>query len=265
MMPRLVQRRCLTQAVLGAVALSLAERSSSANEPVMIYAAATLKKALDAVIETTSASLHVQVTPVYGPSPALVQQLQNGAPGDIFFSADSDWMDEAVAHGIVQPSGRVDLISSTLVLIAPASQAENVPITPSLPLAALLGNGRLAMCDPMMMPAGRYGRSALQKLGVWNSVKDQVANAPDVLTALAYVSRREAAFGIVFDTDARLDRDVTVVGIFPSDSHPPIVYPIAPVARSRNPDTTRVFEFITSDAARTIFGSFGYAVLDRPR
>jgi molybdate transport system substrate-binding protein len=128
-----------------------------------------------------------------------------------------------------------------------------VEVAPGFPLAALLGNGRLAMCDPMMMPAGRYGRSALQRFGVWDSVKDHVANAADVLTALAYVSRHEAAFGIVFD-NARLDRDVRVVGIFPSESHPPIVYPLAPVARSRNPD-----------AARSIFKSYGYAVLGAPR
>jgi molybdate transport system substrate-binding protein len=162
-------------------------------------------------------------------------------------------------------SDRVDLLSSTLVLIAPASQVGTVEVAPGFPLAALLGNGRLAMCDPMMMPAGRYGRSALQRFGVWDSVKDHVANAADVLTALAYVSRHEAAFGIVFNTDARLDRDVRVVGIFPSESHTPIVYPLAPVARSRNPDATRVFEFVTPDAARSIFKSYGYAVLGAPR
>jgi molybdate transport system substrate-binding protein len=209
------------------------------------------------------------VQPVYGPSPALVQQPQNGAPGDIFFSADSDWMDEAVVRGVVQPSGRVDLLSSTLVLIAPATQGEPVTIGPDFPLAALLGSGRLAVCDVMMMPAGmmragRYGRAALQTLGVWERVKDRVANAADVLAALAYVSRREAALGIVFNTDARLDQGVRVVGTFPPDSHPPIVYPLATVARSRNSDATRVFGFVTSAAARSIFASYGYSVLNRP-
>jgi molybdate transport system substrate-binding protein len=116
----------------------------------------------------------------------------------------------------------------------------------------------------MMMPAGRYGRAALQKLGVWPSVRDQVANAADVLTALTYVSRNEAALGIVFDTDARLDPGVTVVGRFPPDTHPPIVYPIAGVTRSTNPETPRVLAFLRSPAARTIFAAHGYTVLDVP-
>src|SRR5262249_10647268 len=129
--------------------------------------------------------------------------------------ADADWMNEAVAQGMVDPVTRVDLLSSTLVLIAPAAYSETITIEPGFPLAALLGGGRLAMCDPMMMPAGRYGRTALQKLGVWDSVRDHVADAADVQTALAYVSRREAPFGIVFDTDARLDPRVRVIGVPP--------------------------------------------------
>jgi molybdate transport system substrate-binding protein len=193
-----------------------------------------------------------------------VQQLQNGAPGDIFFSADADWMNEVLARGIVQPSSRVDLLSSRLVLIAPASQNEIVAIAPGFPLAALLGAGRLAMCDPMMMPAGRYGRSALQKLAVWESVKDHVANAADVQAALAYVSRHEAPLGIVFDTDARLDPGVRVVGTFPPESHSPIVYPLAIVERSKNPDTAQVFSFLTSDAAKSIFAAHGYTLPAEP-
>jgi molybdate transport system substrate-binding protein len=228
-------------------------------------AAATLRSALDAVVEAARTSLHVTVTLVYGPTPSLVQQLQNGAAGDIFFSADSDWMNEAVARRIVNASTRVDLLSSALVLIAPAAHSESVAIEPSFPLARLLDGRRLAMCDPMIMPAGRYGRAALQKLGVWNSVQDRIANAADVQTALAYVSRHEAPLGIVFDTDARLDPGVRVIATFPSDSHPPIVYPIAITARSSNPDTGRVFDFLTSNAGRSIFSSYGYTVLSKAR
>jgi molybdate transport system substrate-binding protein len=235
-----------------------------ANEPVMVYAAATLRNALDAVAEDARASLHVPVTLVYGPTPSLVQQLQNGAEGDIFFSADADWMNEAAARGIVDASTRVDLLSSILVLIAPAAHSERITIQAGFPLAALLGDGRLAMCDPMMMPAGRYGRTALQKLGVWNSVKDHVANAADVQAALACVSRREVPLGIVFDTDAKLNPGVEVIGTFPPDSHLPIVYPIATVARSHNPNRDQVFGYITSDSATPVYASFGYAVLAKP-
>jgi molybdate transport system substrate-binding protein len=190
-----------------------------------------------------------------------VKQLENGAPGDIFFSADSDWMDEAVKAKIVDPKTRVDLLSSKLVLIAPAKQAKPVTIAPGFPLATMLGDGRLAVCDPMMMPAGRYGRAALQKLGVWDSVKDKIANAEDIRAALAYVSRGEAPLGVVFDTDARLDKGVAIIGTFPAETHPPIVYPIADVARSQNPDTARLTAFLTSAAAKPIFERYGYTFL----
>jgi molybdate transport system substrate-binding protein len=229
----------------------------------MVFAAATLKDALDSALTAAQTALHVTAQAVYGPVPSLVKQLENGAPGDIFFSADTDWMDEAVTQKIVDPASRVDLLSSKLVLIAPATQAQSVAIMPGFPLAAMLGDGRLAMCDPMMMPAGRYGRAALQKLGVWDSVKDRVANAADIRTALSYLARGEAPLGIVFDTDAKLEPGVAVIGTFPADTHPPIVYPIATVAQRRNPSTARVFGFFTSSAAKPIFEKYGYVFLPR--
>jgi molybdate transport system substrate-binding protein len=259
-------RRVLLSAVLGApLGIAVASRAArAADKPVMIFAAATLKPALDPAAHAASKALHVPITTVYGPTPALVKDLENGAPADIFFSADADWMDDAIAHKLVDPATRVDLLSSTLVLIAPAAEAAPVTIAPGFPLATMLGGGRLAMCDPMMMPAGRYGRAALEKLGVWPSVRDHVANAADVLTAVTYVSRHEAAFGIVFDTDARLAPGVTVVGTFPPDTHPPIVYPIAAVLRSINPAAPRVLAFLRSAAAHAIFAAHGFTVLLAP-
>jgi molybdate transport system substrate-binding protein len=254
------QRRMFL-AVFAVAAMLAAPTRSFAAEPVTIFAAVTLKEALDATTAAAEAALHVSTKIVYGPSPGLVKQLENQAPGDIFFSADADWMNEAVTRKIVDPATRVDLLSSKLVLIAPAGQAAATPIAAGFPLAKMLGDGRLAMCDPMMMPAGRYGRAALQKLGLWDGVKDHVVSAEDIRAALAYVSRKEAPLGIVFDTDARLDKDVAIVGVFPADSHPAIVYPIAAVARSRNPDTSRVLGFMASPAARVIFEKYGYAVL----
>ncbi len=254
-------RRVLLQAALGALALPVLAAPARAAEPVRVYAAATLKDALDAALTAAQSALHLPAKAVYGPSPALVKQLENGAPGDIFFSADADWMNEAIARKIVDPASRVDLLSSKLVLIAPAAHAVQTTIAPGFPLATMLGDGRLAMCDPMMMPAGRYGRAALQKLGVWDSVKDRVANAANVRAALVYVARREASLGIVFDTDAMLERGVTVVGVFPADSHPAIIYPIAAVAASRNPNTARVLGFLVSPAARPVFEKYGYAAL----
>ena len=252
-----VGRRRLTMFAIGVTVLAAA-RPSRAGQPVMILAAAALKATLNAVVKAAEAALHVQIVTVYGPSPTLVKQLESGSPGDIFFSADQDWMNYAIAHKVVDPSTRVDLLSSKLVLVAPAAHAQQVTIAPGFPLAGLLGGGRLAMCDPMMMPAGRYGRAALQKLGVWDGVKDRVAIAEDVLAALVLVSRQEAALGIVFDTDAQLDRSVVAIGTFPPDSYPPIVYPVAAVAGSRNPNTTLVLDFVTSPAGRSIFKAQGY-------
>ncbi len=230
----------------------------------MILAAATLKGALDPVARAAEAALHVQIVTVYGPSPALVKQLENGAPGDIFFSADADWMNAAIAGKVVDPATRVDLLSSQLVLVGPAGKAMPVTIAPGFPLADMLNNGRLAMCDPMMMPAGRYGRAALQRLGVWDSVKGRIAVAEDVLAAMVLVSRQEAALGIVFDTDARLDQDVGIVGRFPPDSYPPIVYPIAAVATSRNPATRAVLDFLTSATGKAMFEAQGYTIPGLP-
>jgi len=242
------------------VAPAFAAGPAAADQPVMILAAATLKSALDAVAQEAETALHVRLVLVYGPSPALVKQLAGGAPGDIFFSADPDWMNDAVARKLVDPITRIDLLSSKLVLIAPVAGAQAVTIAPGFPLAHMLNGGRLAMCDPMMMPAGRYGRAALQQLGVWDSVKDHVAMAADVLAAVTYVERREAALGIVFDTDARLDAGVRVIGTFPARSFPPVVYPVAAVASSRNPDTRRVLQFLASPAARSIFVAHGYSM-----
>jgi molybdate transport system substrate-binding protein len=250
-------------AALGALALPTVAAHGASSEPVRIFAAATLKDALDAAMAAAAAAVDAKVIGVYGPSPALVRQLEDGAPGDIFFSADPDWMNDAVKRNIVDPASRIDLLSSKLVLVAPASHARETVIGPGFPLEKMLGDGRLAMCDPMMMPAGRYGRAALQKLGVWESVKTRIANAADVRAALAYVARGEAPLGIVFDTDARLEPDVKVIGTFPADSTPPIVYPVAAVARSTNPSTRPVLRYLVSPQARPIFEKFGYRFLPR--
>lgn len=254
-------RRLIALAAVAAAVVTTPAVRTLAAEPVMVFAAVTLKDALDAVDTAAQATAHIRITVVYGPTPSLVKQLRNGAPADIFFSADAEWMAVAVARKLVDPATRVDLLSSRLVLIAPAPVGEAKPITPDLPLTKMLGDGRLAMCDPMMMPAGRDGRAALQKLGLWASVKDHVATAVDVRVALNYVGRRETPLGIVFDTDARLDKDVGIVGVFPPSSYPPIAYPLAAVAKSRNPDTKRALDFLTSAAARRIYARYGYTLL----
>lgn len=258
-----IDRRTALAAVLASAASAILPVRVNAAQAVTVFAAATLKDALDAVLAAAQKATGVPAQGVYGPSPSLVKQIENGAPADIFFSADTDWMNEAAAQKLVEPASRVDLLSSKLVLIAPAASAKPVVIGSGFPLASMLGDGRLAMCDPMMMPAGRYGRAALQKLGLWDGVKDRVANASDIRAALAYVSRREAPLGIVFDTDAKLDPGVAVIGTFPADSHPPILYPIAAVTGKRTADTNRVLAFLTSPAAKLVFEKYGYIFLPK--
>jgi molybdate transport system substrate-binding protein len=230
-------------------------------EDLMVFAAMTLQGALDDAAGAYQHQSGNNVIVSYGPSAALVKQIDNGAPADIFISADSDWMDAAQARGLIHDSTRVDLLSSQLVLIAPRNSSVSAAIKAGFPIEQMLGNGRLVMCDPMMMPAGRYGRAALQNLGVWQAVQDRVANADNVRAALAFVSRGEAPLGVVFDTDAALDKGVKIVGVFPAESHPPIVYPAAVIASSDNPAAEEFLAFLRSAAAKSIFERNGYIFL----
>lgn len=184
-------RRSALMAVAAAGSLpSLGTRAGAADD-LLVFAATTLKPALDDVAYAYRRSGGSAVRISYAPSPALVQQLDAGAPADLFVSADADWMDVAVEKALVRKETRVDLMSSRLVLIAAQDSTVAAEIGPGFPLADLLAGGRLAMCDPMMMPAGRYGRAALQALGVWSAVKDRVANAESVRAAVTYVARGE--------------------------------------------------------------------------
>jgi molybdate transport system substrate-binding protein len=257
------RRLCLTSvvALVAAGLLTTVPTRAVAAEDLLVFAAATLKNALDqaAVAYQSGGGTPVRIS--YGPSPALVKQLEAGAPADLFISADPDWMDDAAAKGLIRKETRIDLLSSRLVLIAPAGSTVSAEIKPGFPLAQLLGDGRLAMCDPMMMPAGRYGRASLQALGVWPAVQGHVANAESVRAALAYVSRGEAPLGVVFDTDAASDPGVRIVGVFPRDSHPPIVYPAAVTAGSRSPEAPRFLAFLQSPDAKAIFIALGYTFI----
>lgn len=234
----------------------------AAARDVLIFAAATLQDALDQATTSFATQAHIGVPVSYGPSAALVKQIENGAPADVFISADADWMDEAQHAGVLVPASRFDLLSSRLVLISARDSPTTVDIKPGFDIASLLGSGRLAMCDPMMMPAGRYGRAALQSLGVWDEVKDRVAMADTVRAAMIYVSRGEAPLAIVFDTDAAADKSVKIIGTFPRDTYPPIVYPVALTATGgTNPDAARFIDFLKSAGAKAIFESHGYSFL----
>jgi molybdate transport system substrate-binding protein len=229
---------------------------------VTVFAAASLKEALDAQVRIFQRDTAERVTVAYGASTALARQIEAGAPADLFIAADAESMDYVDGHGLVDHRSRVILLKNRLALIAPANSAANLPIVPGFALAAALGDGKLAMGNPGSVPAGKYAKRALQSLAVWESVEKHVARTENVRAALALVARGEAPLGIVYTTDARAEPRVRVLGLFPESSHPPIVYPVAVVAGRKSPRAQALLNYLASDAARSIWQSHGFA-LDR--
>ena len=225
------------------------------------FAAASLKDALDAVNAQWLKDSGKQAVPSYAASSALAKQIEQGAPADIFISADEDWMNYLADKKLIKPDTRFDLLGNTLVLIAPKDSKIETKIAEGFPLATLLGDGHLAMGNTDSVPAGKYGKAALTKLGVWDSVKDKVAQADNVRAALKLVSTGEAPLGIVYGTDAKSDPNVKVVDIFPEGTHPPIIYPAAIVASSTNEDAPALLAYLKSAAAQSVFKDQGFKIL----
>lgn len=248
-------------AVLG-VALSLIPGLGAA-EQLTVFAAASTKTALDEIAGQWAQDTGHRVSVSVAGSSQLARQIQQGAPADIFISANAAWMDVLDAENLIRSESRVDLLANSLVLIAHGADAGPVAITPGFDLAGRLGDGRLAMALIDAVPAGIYGKAALQSLGIWDSVAPSVAQADNVRAALSYVSSGEAPFGIVYATDAIAEDAVTVVGQFPPDSHPPIVYPAAIVSASDNSLTAGFMAFLRGPVATDAFLRQGFAVPGR--
>ena len=193
-------------------------------------------------------------------SSTLAKQIEQGAPADIFISANPKWMDYLSEKDLIEPETRLDLLGNRLVLIAPISNHSRIKITAGLDLAGLLGKERMAMGDPDHVPAGIYGKRALMTLGMWDDIKDQVAPMKDVRAALVMVEREETPFGIVYATDARISKKVRIVDVFPEACHPPIIYPVAIVADKESPATKRLMLFLQSPEARAVFLKYGFTV-----
>jgi len=227
--------------------------------PVTVFAAASLKNALDEVgAEYARAGGQARFS--YAASSAIARQIEQGAPADVYVSADSDWMDYLAQRRLIVASSRRDLLTNRLALIAPADSKLALKIGRGMPIAAALGAGRLAVAGPEV-PAGKYAKAALTALGVWPSVSGKLAQAENVRLALQYVARGESPLGIVYDTDAVVERRVRIVGLFPTGTHPPIVYPAAIVASSRNPDAAKFMAFMRSPRAAAVFKKYGFVVL----
>jgi molybdate transport system substrate-binding protein len=253
---RSVGRTCLF-ALLLVCGLATAARA----DDVLVFAAASLQNALDDAAAAFHSKTGDGTKISYAASSALAKQIENGAPADLFISADLDWMNYLGQKKLIEDGTRANLLGNKLVLVAPAASNAQVEIKPGFALASLLGGGRLAMADPASVPAGKYGKAALEKLGVWDGVQDKVAPAQDVRAALRFVARGEAPLGIVYQTDAAAEPGVKIVGVFPEGSYPPIIYPAALVASSRNPAAAKLLAFLRSPAARPYFEKQGFTVL----
>nr|WP_323768432.1 molybdate ABC transporter substrate-binding protein [Antarctobacter sp.] len=239
----------------GMLLLGLLARPAMA-EPVTVFAAASLKTALDEVADGYGG----EVVLSYAGSSALARQVQLGAPADVVFLANTDWMDFLQSGGLIASGTRVDLLGNRLVLAGPMG-ATHVEIGPDLDLMGLLGEGRLAMALVEAVPAGIYGKAALESLGLWASVESRVAQADNVRAALALVSLGQVPLGIVYATDAQADPQVDALAFFPEDSHPPIRYPVAAVA-GREDVAAAFLTYLQGPEARTTFQAHGFAVLD---
>jgi molybdate transport system substrate-binding protein len=234
------------------------------DKSLTVFAAASMKNALDDIGAAYTAKSGVRIVASYAASSALAKQIEQGAPADIFASADTDWMDYAAAKKTINEPSRVNLLGNSLVLIAPKdSKLDKVAIGPGFDLAKLAADGRIASGDVKAVPSGKYARAALEKLGAWQAAEPKFAMAESVRAALALVARGEAPLGIVYATDAKVEPGVKIVGTFPADSHPAIIYPVAATATARS-EAAGYLAFLRSAAAKLIFEGYGFAFLVSP-
>ncbi len=240
------------------VALALPLSAIPARADVTVFAAASLKNALDEVGQSWSAQSRAKVLLSYAASSALARQIEKGSPADLFISADLEWMDYLAQRKLVTETTRVNLLRNELVLIAPKDAKISVELKSGLKLGDLLGNDRLSMADPDSVPAGKYGKAALEALGLWPQVAGKIIRADNVRTALNFVARAEAPLGIVYRTDAAAEPKVRIVAAFAANTHPPIVYPAALLADSKNAEAAAFFSYLKSNAAAGIFRKHGF-------
>lgn len=256
-----MNRRLLLKLVVAAFAALPLALPAIAAEKVTVFAAASLKNALDAANAAWQAETGNETTVSYAASSALAKQIEAAAPADLFISADLAWMDYVAEKKLIKDETRSNLLGNRIVLVAPKDAAKAVDIKEGFDLAGLVGDGKLAMGAVDSVPAGKYGKAALEKLGVWPSVESKVAGAESVRAALALVSRGEAPYGIVYETDAAADPGVAIVGTFAEDSHPPIIYPVAILAESLSPAAAAYLDFLKSEKAAPFFTGQGFTVL----
>src|SRR4029077_12576358 len=246
-------------------ALSGAPQPLIAQEQITVFAAASLRNALDDSNAAFTKATGIKVVSSYEASSALARQIEQGAPADVFISADLRWMDYVAERKLINPDTRVNLLGNKLVLIAPAdSKLGNVTIGQGFDIAKLAGDGRIAVADVKAVPAGLYAKAAPEKLGAWAAAEPKLAQAENVRATLAFVARGETPIGIVYETDAKVEPKVKIIGTFPDGSYPPITYPMAATADTQKANVTQYLGFLRSSAAKAIFEKHGFSFLLKP-
>lgn len=258
-------RRIVAFCALGVLALAPGGAAyAQTSGKLVVFAAASLATALNAIQPVFLQDKGQAVAISYGSSGVLAKQIEQGAPADVFISADTKWVDYLQKKNLLAPGTRRDLLGNNLVLVEPASGDTKLKIGPGFDLAQLAGDGKIAVCTVASCPAGIYAKEAFTKLGVWSAVEPKLAQASNVRDALALVARGEAKFGVVYATDAKAEPKVRVVDVFPADSHSPIVYPVALVASSKNANAANFEAFLSSQAAVKILTRQGFKFLSKP-
>jgi molybdate transport system substrate-binding protein len=243
---------------------SISAPALAQDENLTVFAAASMKNALDDIDAAYTARTGVKIAASYAASSTLAKQIEQGAPADVFVSADTDWMDYATSRKNINEPTRVNLLGNSIVLIAPKdSKIDKVTIGPGFDLAKLAGDGKIATGDVKAVPVGKYAKAALEKLGAWQAAEPKFAMAESVRAALMLVARGEAVLGIVYSTDAKVEPGVKIVGTFPADSHPPIIYPVAATTTAK-PETAGYLAFLRSSAAKAILEKYGFTFLIQP-
>ena len=246
----------------GFAALTAFGGTAAQAAKITVFAAASLSDALTDAGKAFKAKTGNDVSFSFAASSALAKQIEASGGADVFLSADTDWMEYLDSRGLVDHASRKNLLGNHLVLIAPAGQTVSIVIAPHFDLLGALHGGRISVADPDSVPAGKYARTSLTTLGVWNIVVDHLVQAENVRVALAYVSRGEAPLGIVYSTDALSDKGVQIVGTFPDNSHAPIVYPEA-LVKGASPDAKAFLDFLSGPEARAIFEKDGFIILGK--
>lgn len=254
-----VSRRWISAAF---VALALAGPAQAA-ETVTVFAAASLKNALDDAAAAFKTKTGIEIKASYAASSALVKQIEQGAPADLFASADTNWMDYADKHGLIQPASRVHLLGNSLVVIAPKDSKVATLTLTAADFDKAVGDGKWATGTVSSVPCGIYAKESMTKLGMWSTAEPKLAQTDNVRAALQFVSRGEAALGVVYQTDANADQGVKVVATFPEDTHAPIVYPFALTKEAKGEAPAKFLAFLASDEAKPIFEKQGFVLLKR--